>query len=110
VEQGIAANLALEFKKNQKVLTAIGDETRQAILMILIQGQQHPGMRVGEIREKTHLSRPSVSHHLRILKEAEIVSVRKEGTINYYRLDVQSKLSLLKNLVREIDNVLLQCE
>ncbi len=67
-------------------------------------------MRVGEIKEKTHLSRPAVSHHLKILKEAEIISVRKEGAINYYRLDAKSKLKLLKNLTYVIENALSQCE
>ena len=42
------------------------------------------GIRVGEIAEKTHLTRPSVSHHLQILKEAGIVAMRREGTKNYY--------------------------
>nr|WP_169082283.1 metalloregulator ArsR/SmtB family transcription factor [Paenibacillus sp. PL91]MBC9200900.1 winged helix-turn-helix transcriptional regulator [Paenibacillus sp. PL91] len=110
VKQVVAANLADEFKKNQKVLTAIGDETRQAILLTLIQGQQVPGMRVGEIKEKTHLSRPAVSHHLKVLKDTQIISVRKEGTINYYRQDTKSKLKLLKNLVEQIEMLLSQCE
>lgn len=44
------------------------------------------GIRVGEIAKKTHLTRPSVSHHLKILKEAGIVTMRKEGTKNYYYL------------------------
>ena len=39
---------------------------------------------VGEIAEKTHLTRPSVSHHLQILKDAGIINVRKEGTKNFY--------------------------
>ena len=66
------------------MLSTIGDETRQAILMALMQVPQTPGMRVGEIRVKTHLSRPSVSHHLKILKETEVISVRKKGTHHYY--------------------------
>ncbi|MGE7826923.1 ArsR/SmtB family transcription factor [Paenibacillus sp. NPDC093718] len=110
MNQEIAADIAKEFKNNQKVLIAIGDETRQAILKTLIEGPQNPGMRVGEIRLNTHLSRPAVSHHLKILKDAQIVSVRKEGTINYYRLDSKSKLQSLKNLVHEIERALLQCE
>ncbi|MEK4259384.1 MULTISPECIES: ArsR/SmtB family transcription factor [unclassified Paenibacillus] len=110
MKQEVADNLADEFKRNQKVLTAIGYETRQAILLALIQGQQVPGMRVGEIKEKTHLSRPAVSHHLKILKDAQIISVHKEGTINYYRLDAKSKLKLLKSLVGQIEILLSQCE
>lgn len=110
MDQELAATIAIEFKNNQKVLNAIGDETRQAILIALIQGPQSPGMRVGEIRVKTHLSRPTVSHHLKILKESQIISVRKEGTLNYYSLDSGSKLKLLKSLVNEIEKVLAQCE
>ena len=74
--------------------------------MALIQGPQKPGMRVGEIRVQTHLSRPAVSHHLKILKDAQIISVHKEGTRNFYRLDAGSKLRSLKNLVSEIDKLL----
>ncbi|MGQ8873435.1 ArsR/SmtB family transcription factor [Paenibacillus sp. TSA_86.1] len=110
VEQEFLNTIANEFKKNQKVLNAIGDETRQAILMALIQGPQKPGMRVGEIRVQTHLSRPAVSHHLKILKDAQIISVHKEGTRNFYRLDAGSKLMSLKNLVNEIDKLFEQCE
>ncbi len=101
--------IAIEFKNNQKVLNAIGDETRQAILMALIQGPQKSGMRVGEIRVQTHLSRPAVSHHLKILKDAQIISVRKEGTRNFYRLDAGSKLMSLKTLVNEIDKLFEHC-
>lgn len=46
------------------------------------------GVRVGEIARKTHLTRPSVSHHLQILKETGIVAMREEGTMNYYYLSV----------------------
>ncbi|GEN95933.1 hypothetical protein PET01_19830 [Pediococcus ethanolidurans] len=41
-------------------------------------------MRVGELTTRTHLSRPAVSHHLKILKEAKLVSIRKDGTKHYY--------------------------
>lgn len=44
-------------------------------------------MRVNDIAEKTSLSRPVVSHHLQILKDAGIVKVRREGTKNYYYFD-----------------------
>lgn len=110
VDQELVAALATEFRNSLKVLNAVGDETRQAILLALLQGPQNPGMRVGEIRVETHLSRPAVSHHLKILKEAQIISVRKEGTRNYYRLDTGSKLMLLKSLVSELEKALAQCD
>lgn len=71
------------FRECRKAFTAIGDETRQLILLVLLEGDL-AGIRVGEIAEKTHLTRPSVSHHLQILKDAGIVNMRKEGTKNYY--------------------------
>lgn len=63
----------------QKVLLAIGDETRQAILLVLMETECQTGLRVGEITKQTHLSRPAVSHHLRILREAGVILMRKEG-------------------------------
>lgn len=71
------------FQECRNAFTAIGDETRQGILLTLLESDL-AGIRVGEIARKTHLTRPSVSHHLQILKGAGIVNVRKEGTKNYY--------------------------
>ena len=57
-----------DFIDSQKVLLAIGDETRQAILLVLMETECQTGLRVGEITKQTHLSRPAVSHHLKILR------------------------------------------
>lgn len=77
------AKITEGFEECRKAFTAIGDETRQLILLVLLQSDLS-GIRVGEIAKKTHLTRPSVSHHLKILKEAGIVNMRKEGTKNFY--------------------------
>lgn len=81
------SNLATEFKKYQKVLLALGDENRQHLIIEMMQMGDCGGVRVGEITEKTHLSRPAVSHHLQILKNAELIKMRREGTKNYYYFD-----------------------
>ncbi len=75
------------FRECRNAFTAIGDETRQLILLVLLESDLL-GIRVGEIAEKAHLTRPSVSHHLQILKEAGIVAMRQEGTKNFYYLSV----------------------
>ncbi len=62
--------LAEDFEKCQKVLTALGDENRQHLILEMMKIRNCFGARVGEITEKTHLSRPAVSHHLQILKDA----------------------------------------
>ncbi len=79
--------LAKSFSDCSKILTAIGDETRQHLILEMMQMGECNGVRVGKITEKTNLSRPAVSHHLQILKDAGILKVRKEGTKNYYFFD-----------------------
>ncbi|MCZ8534896.1 ArsR/SmtB family transcription factor [Psychrobacillus psychrodurans] len=92
-----------DFINSQKVLLAIGDETRQAILLVLMGTDCLTGLRVGEITEQTHLSRPAVSHHLKILRDAGVILMRKEGTKNYYYINVRTELGLLRTLVSDID-------
>ena len=83
--------LSDEFIKAQKILTAIGDENRQHLIIEMMQMGNCTGVRVGDITERTHLSRPAVSHHLQILKDAGILKVRKEATKNYYYFDPDTK-------------------
>lgn len=92
------------FQSCKDAFTAIGHDTRQLILFVLL-GSDLSGIRVGEIAQKTHLTRPSVSHHLQILKEAGIVAMRKEGTKNYYYISMDETrwkdMAGLMNLIYE---------
>lgn len=98
--------IAGQFASSTAVLQAIGDETRQHIILSMLDlpCQNQCGARVGDITAKTHLSRPAISHHLKILKDAGIVGMRKEGTKNYYYLSAENSsllplLSLLENII-----------
>lgn len=82
--------LAAEFESCLKILTALGDENRQHLILEMMKIEQCYGARVGTITEKTHLSRPAVSHHLQILKDAGILKMRREGTKNYYYFDAEA--------------------
>lgn len=79
--------LAKEFDGCQKILLALGDENRQHLMLEMMKMGHCSGVRVGAITEKSHLSRPAVSHHIQILKEAGILKLRREGTKNYYYFD-----------------------
>ncbi len=79
--------LSEEIKSTQKIMTALGDEMRQHLILVMMQSGQCTGLRVVEIAAQTNLSRPAVSHHLQILKDAGIVKMRREGTKNYYYFD-----------------------
>lgn len=83
--------LANDFQKCQKILVALGDENRQHMILEMMKIGKCCGVRVNEITEKTHLSRPAVSHHLQILKDAGILKVRREATKNYYYFDPDMK-------------------
>ena len=83
--------LAGEFRAVQPVFAALGDETRQRIFLALLESDQ-VGLRVGELTARTHLSRPAVSHHLRILREADVVRMHREGTRNYYYPNADTRL------------------
>jgi ArsR family transcriptional regulator, arsenate/arsenite/antimonite-responsive transcriptional repressor len=98
------------FATNRRSITAIGDETRQSIILALIEGPSE-GMRVGAITENTHLSRPAVSHHLKVLCDANILTLSKSGTMNYYRLNPDKyETTNLFNLCQGILDAMKECE
>jgi DNA-binding transcriptional ArsR family regulator len=68
-----------------QVLDALGDGTRRAVLERLRAGPKA----VREIADGLPVSRPAVSQHLRVLKEAGLVSDEASGTRRLYRLEPQ---------------------
>ena len=80
MQDDIIKKLEKDFRASQKILNAIGDETRQHLLCMMIRSINHP-RRVIELAEQTNLSRPAVSHHMQILKDAELVKTRKKARI-----------------------------
>ena len=67
----------------EEALQALGDPTRRAVLEQLRGGP----LAVGEIAARLPVSRPAVSQHLRVLKEAGLVTERQNGTRRLYRVD-----------------------
>ncbi len=103
-----AEKISKEFAECSKFLAAIGDETRQHMLLEMMKMKKCTGVRVGEITKKTNLSRPAVSHHLAIMKDAGIVKMRKEGTMNFYYLDVEAKtIRKLIDTLSHVEDVLI---
>lgn len=64
------------------------------------------GLNVREITERTSLSRPAVSHHLKILKTAGLIDVHREGTCNYYYLSIEDSTRKLMQLGHLLESVL----
>jgi ArsR family transcriptional regulator, arsenate/arsenite/antimonite-responsive transcriptional repressor len=61
---------------------ALNDDTRRAIMELLKDGEKP----AGEISKQFNISKPSISHHLDLLKQANLVKAKKKGQFIYYAL------------------------
>jgi DNA-binding transcriptional ArsR family regulator len=78
------------FAYQETKLDALGDPTRRAILARLLDGP----LPVGTLANDFPISRPAISQHLRILKEAHLVLDRPAGTRRLYQLNPEGFDSL----------------
>jgi DNA-binding transcriptional ArsR family regulator len=81
---------------------ALGDPTRRLIFERIARRPQS----VGEVARGLPVSRPAVSQHLKVLREARLVSERREGTRNVYSLDARGVEAMRSYLDRFWDRAL----
>lgn len=90
------------------VLRAIADPTRRKILRLLQADVAHKngngtlGWCASDLEGKIHLSQPTISHHMKILKSAGLIETRKTGTWVCYQRDESAIRTLRKSLKDEI--------
>jgi ArsR family transcriptional regulator len=65
------------------VFKALSDPTRREILRLLSQGEKT----AGELASKFDMTKPSMSHHFAVLKDAELISSRRNGQQIWYSLN-----------------------
>ncbi|REK76836.1 ArsR/SmtB family transcription factor [Paenibacillus paeoniae] len=90
-----------QFKECIPLLDVLTDEKRQAIILLL--AKHKSGLNVNTIAEHIDLSRPAISHHLKVLKQSGYVSYEKKSVENYYVLTVRKPLEQLKSLISAIE-------
>ena len=78
------------------VFKALNDATRRTILEML----QKRDLTAGEIAEQFQMSFPSISHHLDLLKQAQLVTTKKEGQFIYYSLNTTVMDEIVKWLLQ----------
>jgi DNA-binding transcriptional ArsR family regulator len=78
---------------------ALGEPARQHILLLLT---EHDQLNVNQLTERLHLSRPAISHHLKILRQAGLVGVRQTGVENHHFLTIEPAIELLERFVAEV--------
>ena len=74
------------------VFKALNDPTRREILELL----KDRDLTAGEIAAQFHISKPSISHHLDLLRQAGLVESVKEGQFIYYSLNTTVVDEILK--------------
>ena len=77
-----------------RFLTALGDPTRQRILMTLSRQR----LNVGELSERFALSRPAISHQLKVLSDASLLRQERIGRERVYRVDADRCRSYAEQL------------
>ncbi|MFL5871682.1 MAG: ArsR/SmtB family transcription factor [Solirubrobacterales bacterium] len=82
--------------------TALGDPTRRAIFKRIAERPRA----VGELAEALPVSRPAVSQHLKVLKDARLVIDRREGNRRIYRVDSEGLAALRADLEEFWDKTL----
>jgi ArsR family transcriptional regulator len=75
---------------------ALNDPTRRAILELL----KEKDMTAGDIANQFNISKPSISHHLDLLKQADLVAAEKEGQFIYYSINTTVMDEMLKWLMQ----------
>ena len=95
----------VDFKACSKIFLALGDSTRQKICLDLAAAGTE-GINVADLSGKTILSRPAISHHLKVLKDAGIVEPIKKGTQIFYRLKLKDSLVPMKKLFDTVEEIL----
>ena len=105
-----AKDLQKQFHCCMPLFIALGDKVRLSIVELLSEdalkngGTRGPfvfegcAINVNELPRRTSLSRPAISHHLKILKDAGLVGVRQDGTANYYYLTLRDSTRSLMEL------------
>jgi DNA-binding transcriptional ArsR family regulator len=75
---------------------ALNDETRREILRLLKNGD----MTAGEIAAHFNFSKPTISHHLDLLRQADLVAAVKEGQFIYYSLNTTVMDEIIQWMIR----------
>jgi len=79
-----------KIKNHDAVLNALGDPTRRVIFEKL---RNNP-LPVGDIADGLPVSRPAVSQHLKVLKEARLITINRKGTRSFCQIDPEGVIAL----------------
>ncbi|CAJ1188180.1 ArsR/SmtB family transcription factor [Companilactobacillus nantensis] len=88
------------FKRGMPIFSIFQDENRQKIILLLC---KHKEMTVNQITDQLELSRPAVSHHLKLMLDAHVITVNKVGKERFYQVALDDTVQLLKELTTALE-------
>jgi DNA-binding transcriptional ArsR family regulator len=96
--------LPKDWDRRAKVFAALGDQHRQRILLMFERGEE---LTLTQIAAASPLSRTSVSHHVRALREAQILLAEKRGGAVYLRPNTAAVMDAINGLANYIRDELI---
>lgn len=75
--------LVIRMSNPNNAFKAIADPSRREILRLLRRGE----MTAGDLAERFDMTKPTMSHHFTVLKEADLISSRRDGQTIWYSLN-----------------------
>ncbi|WP_455821545.1 ArsR/SmtB family transcription factor [Clostridium butyricum] len=95
----------MNYEENARLLKALSDSNRLRIIRLLSCGEKC----ACEILKSFDFTQPTLSHHMKVLIDCGLVECRKEGTWNYYGLNITNAnklvLFLLTIITKSDDNI-----
>ena len=88
------------FRACIPLFQTFSDPARQDIILLLA---EHETLSVNEIADQSILSRPAISHHLKILRDNRLVQIEQKGTQRYYSLSLETSVEQLKELIQLVE-------
>ena len=88
------------FRACIPLFQTFSDPARQDIILLLA---EHETLSVNEIADQSVLSRPAISHHLKILRDNRLVQIEQKGTQRYYSMSLETSVEQLKELIKLVE-------
>ena len=90
----------IDYEENARVLKVLADANRLKIIDILSCGERC----ACDILEHFEFTQPTLSHHMKVLMDAELVHMRKDGIWNHYSLNMENCNKSIINLMNIFSN------
>lgn len=92
------------FENCSPIFIGLGDSQRQKLLLDISESGEC-GTNVSSLASKSNLSRPAVSHHLKVLKDCGLVTSVKKGTQIFYKLKIVGAMQKVQALLDEMKKI-----